>query len=272
MDAVTETKELLYLYGFIPSKEVDSLPLESFSGLDGEHLAYTKSFGDITCVLCKLEENEYGEKELEERMQDPKWLQEKAFHHHEALVKINDQYTAIPLKFGTIFKSETRLKETIDDQRDTVLALFSSLQNKEEWNVKIYCAEEALKEEVMNSSPEMEAKRKEIELLPSGRQFFEKKKLQKYADELLENEMDKRSKAIHDELSSLSSKAAVKKNLSKDVTGRKEAMAWNSVYLIEKEKVNNFLRRIQDMNSAAEKQGFFIEVTGPWPTYYFANL
>lgn len=272
MNPAIETKELMYVYGFIPTAEADARPLQSFKGLDDEHLTYTKSFGEITAVMCKLDEKEYGEAELEAKMENGEWLRDKAFHHHDALVKVNEQYTVIPLKFCTIFKNENNLNEVIQNQKDTVLALFSSLQNKEEWNVKIYCSEEAVKENVLLSSPELEEKKKEIEQLPSGRQFFERKKLQKFADELLEKEIDKRSRMIHDKLSSLSSKSAIKKNLSKEVTGRNDVMAWNSVYLIEKDHVQGLLEEIKTMQTAKENEAYTIEATGPWPTYYFANL
>ncbi|MDY0394605.1 GvpL/GvpF family gas vesicle protein [Virgibacillus halophilus] len=49
---------------------------------------------------------------------------------------------------------------------------FRLVKGNEEWNIKIYCDEDALKERVSGNSPHIEEKKKEMEKLPKGRQFF----------------------------------------------------------------------------------------------------
>jgi hypothetical protein len=271
MEAIT-TEQLFYLYGLIPVKEAEERPLETIIGIDDKHEIYTRQLGEVLAVMCRLDAEEYSETAIEEKMNDLDWLKTKAYHHHETLATLHESYTLVPLKFCTIYKSEENLALTIEEQEEKITRLFAELAHKEEWNLKIYCEDEKIKEEILIHSPAIKEREEEIAALSPGRQFFEKKKLKNLIDQETTEAKRKSCDIIHEQLGHHCSDSAVKKNWSQEMTGRKQDMNWNGVYLIPKEKREEFIQELQRLKESHAETGFTMEYTGPWPCYYFANL
>ncbi|MQR89344.1 gas vesicle protein GvpL [Bacillus megaterium] len=266
--------ELLYLYGLIPTKEaaaIESFP--SYKGFDGEHSLYPLMIDQVTAVVSKLDADTYSEEVIKEKMeQDMSWLQEKAFHHHETVAALYEEFTIIPLKFCTIYKSEESLQAAIELNKEKIENSLKLLQGNEEWNVKIYCDDTELKKGISETNESVKAKKEEISHLSPGRQFFEKKKIDQLIEKELELHKNTVCEEIHDKLKELSLYDSVKKNWSKDVTGAAEQMAWNSVFLLPSLQINEFVNKIEELQQKLENKGWKFEVTGPWPPYHFSSF
>ncbi|UOR13951.1 GvpL/GvpF family gas vesicle protein [Halobacillus amylolyticus] len=155
---------------------------------------------------------------------------------------------------------------------EKITSSFKLLKDNEEWNLKIYCDDNKLKQQVSQNNAAIDAKRKEIKELPTGRQFFEKKKIDNLIESELENEKNRVSDQVHEKLKEYSIHADVKKNWTKDVTGLKENMTWNSVYLLPQAKVGSFLEEVKSQETELGDSGLRIEASGPWPAYHFSNF
>ncbi len=263
--------ELLYLYACVPSNEMTTLP--DLTGFDGEGKLHTIQAGSITAVICSLNEEDYNEDVLKDKVEnDMQWLQEKAFHHHETVLALSKLYTVIPLKFSTIYKSEDSLKQTLTENESKMNDIFDLLEGNEEWNLKIYCDDQTLKEQVSKDNPVIEQKRQEISQLSKGKQFFELKKLDKLVETELEEEKNRVSERVHEALKKLVLKGNVKRTWSSEVTGADKKMTWNSVYLISKEDVERFLEEVQSYDQEMKETGWQLEASGPWPAYHFSSF
>lgn len=264
---------LIYLYGLIPAKEADNQPFPSIKDFDGKGELYTIPIGKITAIVCNLDSDKYSEESIKDRINDDmEWLQEKAFHHHETVLKLSKMFTVIPLKFCTLYKNQNSLETAVQSNESKMLETFEVISGNEEWNLKIYCDDQQLKEQVSKSNPTIEAEREEISQLPRGKQFFAKKKLDKLIESELENEKNKVSERVHSHLSEFALKGNVKKNWSNDVTGRKDNMTWNGVYLIPESKIEAFLEQIQQYEKSMQNAGWRFEASGPWPVYHFSSI
>ncbi|MFC2948865.1 GvpL/GvpF family gas vesicle protein [Virgibacillus sediminis] len=263
---------LIYLYGIIPEREEHTDPLPACKGLDGEHDTYSLLLDGIEAVVCELDAEEYGEEQLKQKTEDPNWLHEKAFHHHEALMKLYEKYSVIPMKFCTIYSSEESLKNTLEPHKERIQELFGEIEGKEEWILKIYCDANKIKETVAARNDNVEAKREEISKLSPGRQYLEKRKLDQLIDQEAEREKHRFSENIHENLKEMSADTEVKKNWNRDVTGRQEEMCWNSVYMLKKDEVEDFLEKVKQQQEQWKDDGWIMEVTGPWPSYHFAKI
>jgi hypothetical protein len=264
--------DLLYLYGLIPTNEATH-PLPSVKGFDGEHEIFMLPNEDVTAIVCHLDHAAYSEETISDKINnDMEWLQEKAFHHHETVQQLAKQYTIVPLKFCTLYKNEESLRETVDKNKTKLSETFALLDGNEEWNLKIYCDDEQIKQQVSENNPVIKAKRDEISALPRGRQFFEKKKMDELINQELEAEKNRFCENIHEKLSSVSLFGSIKKTWGKDVTGRKEKMAWNSVFLLPKANVEQFLNNVEQYEGDFEEAGWKFEVSGPWPPYHFSSF
>jgi hypothetical protein len=245
--------DLIYLYGLIPTKEAaahQSFP--SFTGFDGERKLYTIPINNVTAVVCKLDSDHYSEEAIKDKIDsDMDWLQEKAFHHHETVAALYKSFTIIPLKFCTIYMNEDSLKQTIQSNETRIDETLSMLKGNEEWNVKIYSDDHELKKQVSENNSAIEDKLIEDEL---------------------ENEKNRVCELVHEKLKEHSLHAAIKKNWSKDVTGLKENMAWNSVFLLPIPKVESFLEEMKQFEQELGGTGWRFEATGPWPAYHFSSF
>ncbi|MCA0987087.1 GvpL/GvpF family gas vesicle protein [Guptibacillus algicola] len=262
--------DLLYLYSLIPTNESNT-PLPSLQGFDDKSELYMVSIGDdVTAIVCDVATSEETIKEKID--QDVEWLQEKAFHHHERVLQLSKLYTLIPLKFCTLYKSEASLRDTVESNYEKLKETFSLIEGKEEWNVKIYCDDEALRKQVSENNTAIQAKREEIEELSPGKKFFERKKMDHYIDQELENEKTSFCEGIHDALNAYSVLGNIKKNWKKDVTGRKENMAWNSVFLLPQHEVEAFITKFKEYEEKFTDSGWQFEASGPWPAYHFSSF
>ncbi|PAF23602.1 hypothetical protein CHH49_03340 [Terribacillus saccharophilus] len=265
-----QKENYIYLYGIVPANELDVTPFSPFTGIDKEQKATIARYGDIAAIYTEVDAEAYEGEALETRMKDDlEWLQESAMHHHEVLLSLQKQYTLIPMKFCTIYLSQGSLEEKLCEQAETIETLFTRIKGSEEWNLKIYCDDEPLREHVLQHSPSIKEKMKEIESLPPGRQFFEKRKIDQLVGDELEKEKNQFCEQIHAELTEIASEEKVKTAWSKDVTGRELEMSWNSVYLIQKNQVEAFLELVQQKNEESASSGWKFEATGPWPAYHF---
>lgn len=264
---------LLYLYGLIPTQEAAEQSFPSLKDFDAKGDLYKITIGKITAIVCTLDADNYSEESIKDRINnDMEWLQKKAFHHHETVLKLSKIFNIIPLKFCTLFNNQGSLETAVQTNETKMLAAFDLLNGNEEWNLKIYCDDSLLKKQVSQMNPTIEAKRAEISQMPKGKQFFAKKKLDKLIDSKLEQEKNKVGENIHQHLTEFVRKGNVKTTWSKDVTGRKDSMTWNGVYLISRSRVEKFLEQIQQYEKDMREKGWRFEATGPWPPYHFSSL
>lgn len=265
--------KLFYLYGLIPDKEAAKESLPAFKGLDDHHDVYPMSIKNMMAVVCQLNEEDYSEELIKEKTNnDMEWLQEKAFHHHEMLIALNKRYNVIPMKFCTIFANEQSLRHSIEINEEKLTDSFALLDGNEEWNLKIYCDDKKLKELVSVHNSTIEAKKEEISKLSPGKRYFEKRKIEQMIDKELEKEKNVVCEGVHEKLARFSLHDTVKRNWSKDVTGRNDSMSWNSVYLVQGPQVEDFLGEINQLKDRLAGLGFTSEASGPWPAYHFASL
>ena len=274
MQAEVNTKELIYLYAFIPTQEYEENKLTNIEGIDPDYSIEFYVFDEITAAACLVKHEDFAEEVLQKKVEDMKWLQEKAYHHHERMNTLHNTYTVIPLKFGTIYEDRNSLEETVEEHKENIHSVFHSLSSKEEWNIKIFTDKEVFKKEVEENSPEVAKKVQEIEGLSKGKQFFEKKKLKDFIEKQADKEIDSYCESIHEQLEKFSADAEVKKNWERKLTGRDDDMCWNGAYLFPKDKVEQALQYISEEKDKAEKEGssFTFEITGPWPAYHFSSL
>ena len=129
--------DLLYLYGLVPSHEATTTSLPSIKGFDGDGVIYPLLIDEVTALVCDLDSDHYSEETISDKINsDMEWLQEKAFHHHEAVQKLAQMYTIVPLKFCTLYKNQDSLRHTIERNKEKLNETFKLLDGNEEWNLE----------------------------------------------------------------------------------------------------------------------------------------
>jgi ribosomal protein S10 len=274
---------LIYCYGVIGDTEnqrfsvpgtledkrkVSGKPdLTDIRGFD-ENKVYLTPFQDIFAVISNVS-NEFNQESIDKNIKNMKWLVEKGQIHEQVIDIIMKESTIIPMKFCTIFESEEKVKEMMKERYADLKFNLKNLNNKIEMSVKVYYDIEKLKKQIFDKDKDLKEKYEKAEekLKKSpGAAYFEKQKIDILLKERSHQGLNEKADNIFENIKKLSIDARKNEPLNKKLTGKD--MLLNTVFLIEKENIENFKRKIEELNIGGELE---IQVFGGFPPYNFIS-
>ena len=261
-----------YLYCIRPQT---AKAIEVDKTISGEGKVYIIPYDNIEAVVSEVDLNEFGSEEIQKKAEeDLNWIKEKAQIHEyviEQAMRVGPNLiSVIPMKFGTIFKTEESLKECLRKNYQQFKDSLEKLKGKQEWGVKIYLKENIFRKTIEDKNEAVLAKKKEIESLPKGMAFFTQKQIGEIVNQEKDKELDRITEEIYESLGQLAFSKNKSKLLEKDFTGMLEEMLLNAFYLIEESKLASFQKKVGELKEKYNSLGFEVEMTGPWPSYHFA--
>ena len=259
-------EQLVYLY-CVADKEPK---LKGIEGLANN--LYFICHNGLYATVSKVEEEEFGQEGLKRNMADFEWVKAKASIHEKMIEQVMTNTDVIPFRFGVLFNTDDSLKAMLQEYDEEFKAILRKLENKEEWGVKIYCDTKKLKTFSINDEPEILEIENQINSSSVGKAFFLKKKKDELLAQMINRKINEYGQESFDLLKDLSFEARINKLLPKEVTEREDEMILNSVFLINKDEVDDFTSMVDTLKMHYENEGFFIDCTGPWPPYNFCGL
>lgn len=274
MDTVAAEKEFLYLYcvtNKIPElKGIDDL-VDPCGKDFGAGVYFTFCQG-LYAIVSKVKGTEFQEESLKKNLADLEWVKDRVTVHEEVIEGIMKNSDVVPFKFATIFNNADNLKAMLDKHSEDFKTNLRNLKNKEEWGVKIYCDIERLKGTVIREEAGILKIEKEINSSSSGKAYFLKKKKEELMKEAVNKRINEYGQESFELFKILSYEARINKLLPKEVTEREDDMVLNSAFLVDKDKVLEFIHAVDDLKTRYDDKGFDFDCTGPWPPYNFCNL
>ncbi len=272
--------EGLYLY-CIREKTEDASAF-STKGIDGKGEVFTLTYSELEAVVSKVSLREFASEEIQKKSQeDLNWIKEKAVAHEEVIEEAmkksvrlatgNDKIlSVIPMRFGTIFKEEAGLGETLNKDYPRIKEVLDTIRGKQEWSVKVYLKDREKLEHVIKKKNEaIKEKEKEIASLPEGMAFFMEEELKETISREVDKELNNIVEVLFESLRQHAVSSIKSRILEKELTGRREPMVLNSAYLIPEEKIESFKKEAEGLNQEIQAKGFYLEYSGPWPAYNF---
>lgn len=226
----------------------------------------------LYAVVNEVPLDEFSEENLKKNLSDLEWIKTKAGIHEKVIETVMKNSCVIPFKFGTIFNTEENLKIMLKEHISKFKDTLKYLEGKEEWGVKIYCDIDKLKENLILEDRELLNIDREINSCQPGKAFILKKKKVELVNTNINKKLNDYGQLIFEKLNQYSIESRINKLLPKEVTERKEEMILNSVFLIKKDKVENFIEAESALKEIFQEMGFFLDCTGPWPPYNFTDL
>ncbi len=246
----------------------------SAPGIDGGKI-WLLPYEDLEAVVSEVSLEKFGAEKIQKKAQeDLSWIKEKAQAHElvieKAMTKENRKVIpVIPMKFGTIFKTQEKLEETLKKHYSQFKQSLGNLAGKQEWGVKVYLNHEAFDKEIKKVSPVVQEKEKEIASLPEGMAYF----MQKQIDEAVSKEADKAlQNYMENFFETLKKNATIGtkgKILEKELTRKSLPMVLNAIFLVSEQRLEDFIKEIDKLNQEYKPKGFNFEYSGPWPPYNF---
>lgn len=257
-------KDLIYVY-CLSQRE------PNFKDLNLNGSIYSILYKDLYAVISRVSADEFNEENLKKNLSNMDWLEQKVRAHMKVISQIMNFSTVIPFKFGTVFEKEDNLKKMLEGEVQFFKDKMAELDGKEEWAVKLYCNFETLNKKMNEISDEIKQLDQEIFSSSKGKAFLLKKK----RNELIKKEADKKiceyGQHCFDNLKGCAEGAVLNKLLPREVTEKENEMILNSVYLVIKKKVEDFLGLVEELKNKYSEIGFEFDCTGPWPPYNFTG-
>lgn len=236
-----------------------------------ENLEYLK-FDDLYAIVKYVSQDEFSEENLKKNFADLAWIEIHARNHIRIIVEVMKNSTVIPFKFGTIFISEERLGNFINDYSVSLSENLQHLKGKEEWSVKIYCDRTRLNSQIGEISPEVRNLEEEILRSMPGKAFILKRKKVDLVEKEVQAALGHYGQNCFDQLAVLSATTRINNLLPREVTERTDDMILNASFFVSVEKVSEFLRIIDHSQEKYKEVGFDIEAAGPWPPFSFISI
>lgn len=267
-------EELIYLYCI---REKTGSPAFSTKGVDEKGEVFIFPYRQLEAVVSKVSSEEFESEEVQKKAQeDLNWIKEKALIHEkvieEAMRNNGRILSLVPIRFGTVFKEESGLKEILDKDYSKIKQVLEKIQGKQEWSIKAYLKDKGKFEQAIKEGNEaIKEKEKEIASLPEGMGYFMEEELKELVSGEAHKELNSITKGLFESFKKHAVNSVKNKILEKELTGRREAMVFNAAYLISEEKIEIFKKEIEDLNQKMQAKGFCLEYSGPWPAFNFTS-
>ncbi len=262
-----------YLYCIRPHTDVAIEVSRTISG-KGEILAIP--FLELEALTSEVSLDEFGSDEIRKKAEeDLDWIKMKAQVHEEVVeqaMREGDSISipVIPMQFGVIFRTKEKLLESMYLNLERFRDNLGFIKGRQEWGIKAFLDQKAFDEIIENANEEIQAKKREAELLPKGMAFFAKKQAASKIEEIKDNELSRITIEIKDNLARLAVSLHKAKILEKDFTRMTHDMVFNVFCLVDQSELDEFKAVTHEMKEKYLPFGIEIEMSGPWPSYHFA--
>jgi hypothetical protein len=247
-----------YLYCIVHAQKAPSLQ-GAPAGLPGTGKPRALDAGKgLWLVAADAPLDRYGEKPIEQGLQDLSWVSSCAVPHEAVVEYISRKGTVLPMKLFTLFRSDQRALDHVQSQRRRIDRLVQRLEGREEWGLRVTLDELS----ALRSAREQAAGAGE----PTGAAFLlRKKKEQDAARELLQNANDRASKLFED----LSAKADEARRRPPPPGEVGKRVLLDAAFLLRRAKVKPFQAGVRAQAKKLAALGYQLTLTGPWPPYNF---
>ena len=222
----------------------------SINGLEGEGIGiYNIPYRDIGIVVSEGEEIQGI-------------TREHILKHEEAIEKLMESFTVLPVSYLTLFKKEDDILLMMQEYYSDFKENLDRLRDKVEFGIKIIWPGETIKNRIVEASKKFNANVAIADNSPG--KSFAMQKLEKYkiGKEFAE-EADRCIALIDDFFSRFVTEKKLEKLKSSN-------LLLNAYYLVEKEKQGDFKEAfVRAKNTPGDLKYLF---SGPWPPYNFIRL
>jgi hypothetical protein len=221
-------------------------------------------YKDLEAVVSLLDPKKFSPGAVKKQSQDDiEWIVKHAKVHERIVEKAmhtrSHAIAVIPMKFGTIFRTEKNLISMMRSSYSDFKNILDSLEHQEEWGLKVYAKEAQLKKKL----------KKDTTYKQNGKDYFDELKSAKKFETEFHEFISAHTSQFFNELKSCARLARRNKNLAKEFVGKEEPMMLNAAFLVDENSRPLFRKMIGELKKSNSL--FIFEVTGPWPPYNFID-
>lgn len=266
------TECTFYLYGISSAESSSTDVFEGIEGLEPNSTVHTMKCGSLSAIVSCLSDPAFSPYMIRQSMKNNSWLKDQVRHHAGVLAEARGMMTIVPLRFGTVFKSEKEVQAFIQKRDEVLVETLSRLKDKSEFGIRVLCDTDVLSRAIGDNGSEFN---NSISQLSPGVADFIKGQLKMdesdFADSSIEKAIENLVSQINTPLQAFSSETIVK-DASNGFFSLDNDVIMNSTYLVPSVQEKNFRSKITEIAKDLDSMGVTIEVSGPWPPYHFVDI
>jgi Gas vesicle synthesis protein GvpL/GvpF len=247
----------IYLYCF--AENVLETSLADFS-----NDAYLLDLAGIKALVTDVRLDDFTGEKGEENLQNLEWLMPKVVLHERITESILQNSAVFPVAFGSIFSSPESLQATVEKNKETIIEFLNFTKNADEIGLKGFLERETAKQKILLS--DFAAEFAELDNFSAGRKFFAEKKLIEKAENSVNQRLDEICNQAAQKLSASAKSSTQRKVVQSDDEGE-QVINW--AFLIQRDKIAEFNRLIEEINTEVSAFGFKLRVSNVLPPYSF---
>ncbi|MBI4445667.1 MAG: GvpL/GvpF family gas vesicle protein [Acidobacteria bacterium] len=225
--------------------------------------------GRIAAVVSVVSVDQFGEQSFPEKMADAVWLAERALSHQSVVDYFATKADILPLRFGTIHLSESRLKKVLSKKKADIDSFLKAAAGRREWGVDLFVDTSKLHKQVSGASPLLKSLKKQAEKSSPGHGYLMRKRIETASRQEVRKEVLKIVRDVQKELLAIAGNGkrvrvpAGQLELEPDLAAR-------LVFLVPQSSLRRFRAKAEKMAEKYLGSGLRIELSGPWPPYNFS--
>jgi hypothetical protein len=221
-------------------------------GIGGGQRVFTVAYNDLAAVVSDTPIVIY----------DP--TRENVLAHEFVNETVMQEFTVIPMSFGTVFRSEDDVTELLRSTYQAFSDVLHKMQDKIEFGLKVLWDRERVIANIERDNDEIRRLKDEISRHTSTSTYFARMQLGRLVESALEEMGARYVTDIHDALKPV----AVASRSNKPIGDR---MILNAAFLVDRAQEQAFDDRVKEMSRRLEDVLSF-KYSGPWPPYNFVNI
>ena len=272
---MAEPADGTYLYAV--TRELDPSELRDVRGVDGEPPRLLEGSG-LSAVVGSVDLARFRrppDRDLGD-VEDLRSLEAVLRAHHRVVQAVAGTAAVVPLRLGTVYRDDGRVREVLDERRSDFEEALSRLAGRTEWGVKVSAAPEAFADDAAEAdatraAPAPAATAGVAPAAPDrpGTEYLRRRR----EDERSRQRGWDRATAFAEEVHAALASVAVesRRHTPQDarLSGQEGWMLLNGAYLVDDGREEGLLAVVDRFHDP--DGGVRLELTGPWAPYSFTE-
>lgn len=256
-------REVAY-YCYCIARREALLALEGLQSIVGGSPPYAVPVGGMQAIVSRVPGKEYCEERLRANLQRAEWLKAAVLSHEQVVEGCLRETEVVPMRFGTIFRSEGDLVEALSRRQDEMLDKMVDLRGKQEWGIRLIADQYRLRQYLMDNDVELNHLRDGVALKPVGAAYFFRKRLEERLTRRMEQARAEAAQETYVRLAVAATRATV---LERSESAAEGEPVLNAAFLVTREQLEELLALADRIIS--ERSWLGCQLSGPWPPYSF---
>lgn len=258
--------DLIYLYGFIERPNGDGVNECKAKGL--VILPYT----DVAALVRYVPEEEFGERVLPDQIKNTQWLKDQLLLHEAILEEAMKTWTVVPLKWGTIFQTQTAVHQILMEQYEKIRDLLGKLKARQEWTVRVFVDWAKFEQWISQEDPVIQSLSRAITELPEGSAYLLNERRRLLAQELGQRKIETILQELVKALDNSADSSVRMDSVNTESLDSTKELVFQRAFLVRQERFSDFNRAVSSVAKSYRQGGVEVHLVGPFPPYYFSHL